>query len=509
MNKKENPAFLLETAHILILAISLLFSNVRAEENKLKNYGLEKSLSEYYAKKFEIRNRYISFTVSGNGLYTFGAEKNSLLFEGLTEMDMTFGHPNGFAFSDMGSSQTSLKIDGKYYNYHLNREEPVFHADPHAVSCIKTIDDISINQTICLGLNPESNLTNIFRIQYSLSNQSRKPKRVSLKILLDTWAGSNDGVPFRILKFNEESIPEDKEIVMREKELEPKKIDYWETYETKTTKLSMICFGKMLSECSPRPDKVQFVKWTKGFQEKFDIAIDTNESITGDSAVAIYWTNHLIQPGKTRFFEFVYGIRVYDQDGVFYPRTIDVNNNPFSITVTKYNPTDLYQKYLIWVDKLPDYVTSLNDNNQSVSFTVEPRRERTMVFSFLASPQAPEKFVIPLKFNDDMQIKQLNCTIENKLRKTPVTVLPFVQQGKPIVARFDDVESTVKENHYLIAKLFDKNGIIIEKIVLYDDGQHNDEKTNDSIYANTFKSRPKEGDYKVQVVMVKHEKKNK
>ena len=50
------------------------------------------------------------------------------------------------------------------------------------------------------------------------------------------------------------------------------------------------------------------------------------------------------------------------------------------------------------------------------------------------------------------------------------------------------------------------NREIIEKIILYDDGKHFDEEPNDTIFANAFKSRPRKGEYRVKVVIVKYEK---
>jgi hypothetical protein len=182
---------------------------------------------------------------------------------------------------------------------------------------------------------------------------------------------------------------------------------------------------------------------------------------------------------------------------------VDVDNNPFFITLTKINLTPRGKRYLLWVEDLPQGVRILQPDELPVPFSIPPEQEGSSIFSLRVLPDAPAEFDMTLVLKEGDEEKRYVCHIVNKLRDAPIEVDSYVTKDKNIFTRFHDVKGIMAEGYYLVAVLYDRQNRLVEKILLYNDGQHNDDAANDRIYANHFKSSLPVGEYRVQVNLVR------
>jgi hypothetical protein len=139
---------------------------------------------------FNLASKNMSVSISPNGVFTMGGEEKGSPF------DLLYGHPNKAYADSHGSSFTTIKIDDDYYRF--SELENII---------VKTQ---TVNQVIIEGKIPKKEIVvqqifskhssreNVFKLNYRIYNKSNKDCVAGVRILLDTWAGDNDGVPFAI-----------------------------------------------------------------------------------------------------------------------------------------------------------------------------------------------------------------------------------------------------------------------------------------------------------------------
>jgi hypothetical protein len=174
------------------------------------------------------------------------------------------------------------------------------------------------------GRKQEMRLLNTVLVRYEITNKDDKPHQVGIRFLLDTFIGTNDGVPF--------AIPGDKELCTTKKEMLSKNGGipaYIEALENESLKApgtiarlslripgleipSRVTLGawphKSLQEVYPNlREKIQqhMTMWDVPLLSKrWKIANKEH----ADSAVTIYWTEKSLKPGAKRVVGFAYGL---------------------------------------------------------------------------------------------------------------------------------------------------------------------------------------------------------
>lgn len=228
--------------------------------------------------------------LSANGQFTVGG-----VFAG-RKFDLLYGHPNSTLPDGIGTSFTTVRVDGTDYRLE-NLKGKVSKADGNALVYETKIGrtGISLRQII----RPETDAGRIkTRIQYEIRNSSAKPHSVGIRLLLDTWAGQNDGVPFLL------PVGNTAQLYRTEVEFTPTASVMWQIFDidrsTGTTQrepaLQNILVGKDLVP----PDRIAFANWLEASKTLWDYAVNSARRITGDSAVILWWQPATIGAGKTQ-----------------------------------------------------------------------------------------------------------------------------------------------------------------------------------------------------------------
>ena len=175
---------------------------------------------------------------------------------------------------------------------------------------------IVITQTVAIVPGDQSRLLDTCLIRYQIDNQDKQPHRVGLRMLLDTFIGANDGVPFTLpgmtqlcdteMEFNRAAdIP-----------------DFIEALEHPDLRNPGTIAHLALKRTPPfdPPDRLTLGAWPNFrlhnqnpacLQEKtlWDVPVLPIKTLTpADSAVTIYWNERGLLPGKQREMAFTYGL---------------------------------------------------------------------------------------------------------------------------------------------------------------------------------------------------------
>jgi hypothetical protein len=178
-------------------------------------------------------------------------------------------------------------------------------------------------------------------VYYAVRNQGTLPHKVGLRILLDTYIGDNDGVPF--------TIPGRKGFVTTKEDLAGDQVpDYIEVVERPNdaenpgTMARLALKGIRLPGIElTEPDRLCIGRFP-GARTRWDWRpqdMTDKEGGAPDSAVAIYWPYKELEPKETRHMAFTYGLSqldIGDRLVVSAPSSV-VPGREFVITCYVYN----------------------------------------------------------------------------------------------------------------------------------------------------------------------------
>lgn len=288
----------------------------------------EEITDDYYSDiENYIRNDFIEAYINSEGHYTMGttggdpdraSDNNKLLL---------FGHPGST------TTETLIKIDEEEtYFYSTNT---VFNLERTQAISTATIHDVEVKQIITLETNTYTGNADVASIKYIMTNNSSQAKQIGGRIMLDTMLGNNDGAPFRVPGIGN---------VTSEIELSGNEIpEYWQAFDNLTTP-NVISTGNFYRTAAEKPDKVQFAYWGDIYGSSWNYTV-SNQSVTGDSAVASYYNPRTVLPGQSRTIVTYYGISDFSSSDVEGDITLRVSapsflggnnegylNNPFVVT---------------------------------------------------------------------------------------------------------------------------------------------------------------------------------
>jgi hypothetical protein len=219
----------------------------------------------------------------------------------------------------------------------------------------------------------ETGLLDTCLVHYEIHNYGTVPQKVGLRVMLDTFIGDNDGVPF--------TIPGRKEFVTRKEDLQGDKIpDYIEVVERPDDEKDPGTTARLQLRGLQLPDGIELEEPQMLRISQFpgsEIGWDWEpRDMGGDSAVAIYWPYEMLKPQETRHVAFTYGLGkldIADQLALSAPVSV-MPNREFVVTAYVYN-AEAGQK--VTIDLPEGMVLSRGESAEKV---VEEGGKRTQVF---------------------------------------------------------------------------------------------------------------------------------
>ena len=236
-------------------------------------------------KLYTLKSKNMNIAIAPNGVFTMGGEDNGKQF------DLLYGHPNGAYADSHGTSYTTIKIGNKNYKFGSLDNLSVKSSSPEEVVVEGKVPgmDIFVQQVFQKNISR----TNVFQLGYRIFNKSKTDIEGGVRILLDTWAGDNDGVPFAIpgITGKEQSIYEEE--ISFSSTLSP----IWETVDV-NQKGTVFIRNTMIGSGLTPPDNVIFSSWPGAYESEWDYFPERGRSVTGDSAILSYWNPKKIKPGS-------------------------------------------------------------------------------------------------------------------------------------------------------------------------------------------------------------------
>jgi hypothetical protein len=175
---------------------------------------------------------------------------------------------------------------------------------------------VEITQTAEIVRGPQSYLLDTVLVRYRLHNKDNRPHNVGIRFLLDTFIGSNDGVPFL--------IPGADRLCSTQKEFATAQQvpDFIQALENEdlANPGTIAQVGFRVGPGIEPPNRVTLGAWPnvahnardpRCRQEKtlWEVPLlDIHTLEPGDSAVTIYWDEKLITAGQKREVGFTYGL---------------------------------------------------------------------------------------------------------------------------------------------------------------------------------------------------------
>ena len=170
---------------------------------------------------------------------------------------------------------------------------------------------IRVTQAIELVPGEQTRLLDTYLIHYTVKNQSKESHRVGLRVLLDTFIGTNDGSPF--------VIPGQPGLLQTMRRFSQKEIpDYVQALEhddlaNPGTVAHVGLKGVRLPNADEAPEKLESLlicRYPGNSEMKWDWEPEPIDKDPGrkDSCVALYWTYMMMNPGETREMGFTYGL---------------------------------------------------------------------------------------------------------------------------------------------------------------------------------------------------------
>jgi hypothetical protein len=168
--------------------------------------------------------------------------------------------------------------------------------------------DIHVTQTVQIVPGARTGLLDTCLIRYALENRGTSAHQLGLRVLIDTFIGAEDGVPFRVAgrkelvtrptTFAGAAIPAHIEALERSDPANPGTVAYLGLKDLELPDVAPEPLAKVLIGAWPGSEK----KWD--WEEE---AASKTQKIK-DSAVALYWEIRPTRAGETRQMAFSYGL---------------------------------------------------------------------------------------------------------------------------------------------------------------------------------------------------------
>ena len=376
-------------------------------------------------------NEYLEAYVRNDGRFTMGTRQGNPNISTDDNKILLFGHPEPW------SSFTTIKINGINYTFDADGPPTVNAEGTEAVS-VMTKDGVTVKQIITLMNNPSTNRKDVFRIEYQMTNNYGTTCSIGARIMLDTMLGSNDGAPFKVPGIGD---------VTTEIELVGDDIPQsWQSFDNLLNP-TVVSNGIFYRNTSEKPDKVQFCDWKGIRSTSWDYTVTSGRSLTGDSAVGIYFNPKTYLAGQTRTVRTYYGIGDFAQSDLNPPLSMrviapsemevdaingDYMSNPFRINVHIQNTGNVTAKNVKVSISLPPQLTLDSGSSNVTLGDFAVGADRQVSFLVRAALQNTDKTVnysIKLSADNDPG-KTMNLSLflpkVSGAQKLPVIFIPGI-----------------------------------------------------------------------------------
>jgi hypothetical protein len=211
-----------------------------------------------------------------------------------------------------GTNNTCIRIDEYEYRFGdpltqgqwVMGKRPVQKPDGYAwESAFEFLQKVQLTQTVELVPGSQTRVLDTCLVRYAVENRSDKPHKVGLRILLDTFIGANDGVPF--------AVPGRRGLLEGMEWFGPKDLpDYVQATERPDPKDpgTVAHLGLKLPDVEPI-DRMLIAAWPgSGVRWDWPPEPMNKDPLKKDSSVALYWAEVSMNPGERRQMAFTYGL---------------------------------------------------------------------------------------------------------------------------------------------------------------------------------------------------------
>jgi hypothetical protein len=307
--------------------------------------------------------------------------------------------PKRLTFDDHGkSNSTMIKIDGAEYFFGKTTPSNVWGGSrgrdkqkplpPPRKGYTSTMEfrEPKVEVTQHVEIVPgQSGVLDTLLVFYTIHNKDEGSHRIALRVMLDTYIGANDGVPF--------TIPGRKGFVDSQAEFNGKQIpDYIEAIENPNDPqnpgtvarmgLRQIHLPGMTLEDPEKLLICRFPGQTAGWDWKVESMKPPTKDDKPDSCVALYWSYDKLNAGESRYVGFTYGLGALDIGG---------NTLALSVPATVQPDSDFVVTAYVWNAKKGEKVKlTVPDGlklaaGESDEKTIEEGGGRSQVFWHLRS----------------------------------------------------------------------------------------------------------------------------
>jgi hypothetical protein len=272
-----------------------------------------------------IRNGIHSMSLLSNGRFSMGTEI------GNEKLDLIYGHPNGSYSEGIWSSFTSISVVGSVFKFD-KLEDRIYERTSGELILTGRVPGFPVK--ITMHLLPKS--TSGFHFRLTAKNEGEVPLYIGFRLLLDTWAGRSDGVPF-ILPGLSQGIDS---IYTHEVKFSPASSPSWETFDPQEPRTGFLRTSLIGESVNP-PNRVALVNWGLAFISDWEYEVDKENPVSGDSAVLSWWDPVLVSPASLRDGSLLFESKERS-DGIFFVPE-NKKGNGF-LYLARENTTNLTQK---------------------------------------------------------------------------------------------------------------------------------------------------------------------
>jgi len=315
-------------------------------------------------------------------------------------------------YDDHGkSNNTIVKIDGFEYKFGFKTQTNVWGGrrgekkhqeikEPGRKGWTSTMvfrnENVEVTQHVEIVPGQSGYLDTVL-VYYTLHNRDQGPHKIGIRVMLDTFIGTNDGVPFTIpgkkgfmntkAEYSQKDIPDYIEVI--ENPNNPKNPGTVARMGLRNIKLPGIDLQDM-----DRLRVCRFPGQTAGWDDWPVESMQPNkEEKKGDSCVVMYWPYVTVNSGETRHVAFTYGLGSLDIGGdstlaLSVPASVQPNSE-FIVTAYVWNAKKGDKVTLT----VPDGLKLASGENEEK--TIEEGGARSQVFWHLRSGgDAPREYIL-------------------------------------------------------------------------------------------------------------------
>lgn len=461
-----------------------LGASLPAQKLKLKN--ISQHVSSTYASQSSrysrsaiasLKNDRVSIKASAIGQFTLGG------FIRGKRQDYLYGHPNGRGPDGIWSSFITVQIDGKNLKLKdLAREKIKTRLldDKYLQTIYQLPHKLQLIRTLTYDKKEQRSIVKI-----DIANQGKESRQVGLRLLLDTWAGDNDGVPFRLPRQDKQQKKgySSSPVIIREKEIYGKDIQYFEATELGNQE-KIVLRGDFPLKDSLRPDRVILASWGSAHGSIWQYTASPYRSITHDSAVLIYYLSRGLEPKQQLSYGIRFGQRIM-KNNIYLPEVVTPADPFFLASVGYFNSAQKSKKVHIELESADPKLELVNGGN-AVTLKIPPQKEKIAYFQLGVTGYGNGETKVLIHVTEDGQRQTYERQVTIQGEQMSLMQRQLSQEDKFFPVRFATFGRQLKPNTWLIAVLYNSKGQELQRIRLYDDGNHSDKEKNDAIYGNRF-----------------------